>query len=193
MKNWEVTMLTEKKLSARHGRLWPGTARRPLARPRPNRRPVRHELRGRRRELRPAWRCRLRGLPVGDRWGAGAQGRPPYEHGVDLRVWQPRRVLASDADIRGTASAADRLRRRHGDAAQSGCRVGHGRGRARDRHPWLALDRLSIHERDGRARPYAPRHRDPDRVDRPPSAWLVSGPVQPQYTAAGGRGRRLPL
>ena len=33
-----------------------------------------------------------------------AAGRAQHEHGVDLRVWQPRRLLAAVADVRRAAA-----------------------------------------------------------------------------------------
>src|SRR5215207_9951647 len=55
-----------------------------LARRSPCRGAIRHQLRGRRREQHPSWRCRLGGVPVGDRRRAFLAGPAPHEHGVAL-------------------------------------------------------------------------------------------------------------
>ena len=64
-----------------------------------DRRAVRHQLRGGRREHHPARRRRLRGVPVGDRRRAALAGPAPHEHGVDLRVRLARRLLAAVAAV----------------------------------------------------------------------------------------------
>ena len=47
--------------------------------------------------------------------GAQAMARPAaHEHGVDLRIRLPRRLLAPVADVHRARHAGDRLRRRHG-------------------------------------------------------------------------------
>src|SRR5215212_11470352 len=71
-----------------------------LARRRPRRGAVRHQLRGGRREQHPPWRRRLGGVPVRDRRRPGLARPAPHEHGVDLRVRLPRRLLAPVADVR---------------------------------------------------------------------------------------------
>ena len=49
--------------------------------------------------------------------GAAAMARPAaHEHGVDLRIRLPRRLLAPVADVHRAQHAGDRLRRRHGPA-----------------------------------------------------------------------------
>ena len=37
-----------------------------------------------------------------------APGRAPHEHGIDLRVWQPRRLLAAVADVRRARACRSR-------------------------------------------------------------------------------------
>ena len=66
---------------------------------RARRRAVRHELRGGRRELHPARRCSLRGLPLRDRRRSALAGPAPHEHGVDLRIRLARRLLAPVAAV----------------------------------------------------------------------------------------------
>ena len=65
---------------------------------------VRPQLRGRRREQHPAWRRRLRGLPVRDRRRRALAGPAPLEHGVDLRIRRPRRLLAAASRCSPSAS-----------------------------------------------------------------------------------------
>ena len=89
-------------------------ARSPLARRRPCRRAVRAELRGGRREQHPPRRCRLRGLPVGDRRRAALARPAPHEHGVDLRIRRPRRLLAAASPVHRAQGAGHGLWRGHG-------------------------------------------------------------------------------
>ena len=45
-------------------------------------------------------------------------GHAPHEHGVDLRIWLARRLLAAASHVRRARHAGDRLRRGDGDGAQ---------------------------------------------------------------------------
>jgi hypothetical protein len=55
---------------------------------------------------------RRRSLFVGDRRRAALAGAASHEHGVDLRIRRPRRLLAAVAAVHRTQPAGDRLRRR---------------------------------------------------------------------------------
>ena len=61
------------------------------------RRAVRPQLRRRRRELRPAWRQGIRKPFLSEIvWRCRALAGPaPLEHGIDLRIWRTRRLLAA--------------------------------------------------------------------------------------------------
>ena len=101
---------------------WPDEAR--IARA------VRDQLRGGRREQHPA---RRRGSEafLSEIVGAAALAGPAaHEHGVDLRVRLPRRLLAAVADVHRARHAGHRLRRRDGAAAQPGGGRRHEGGRA---------------------------------------------------------------
>jgi uncharacterized membrane protein len=115
---------------------WPGEARG---------RQLRVELRGRRRDERVARRSCLRDLPAGDRGGHGAKGRPRPQCRVDVRVWQPRGLLARPASVRGARRPAHRLRRRYGPGAQPGGGSRHGRGRLGGGVARLPVVRLPEH------------------------------------------------
>ena len=75
----------------------PGLARRAAQ----DRRAIRHQLRRRRGEQHPPRRCGFRGLPFRDRRRPGLARPAPYEHGIDLRIRQPRRLLAAAPDLPG--------------------------------------------------------------------------------------------
>jgi hypothetical protein len=62
-------------------------------------RAVRRQLRGRRRELHPARRRGLGSVPVGDRRRAALARPAPLEHGIDLRIWRARRLLAAPPHV----------------------------------------------------------------------------------------------
>jgi hypothetical protein len=87
----------------------------------------RTQLRGRRREQHSQWRRRLRGVSLRDHRRGPPTGAAPHEYRVDLRVWQPRRVLAADASVRGAPDPDHRLRRGDGALAQSRRRPRDGR------------------------------------------------------------------
>src|SRR5262245_60830762 len=76
---------TRPELPPRSDRLRPPPGTRELAGPSAYRGAIRAELRRGRRELRAAWRPRVRAVPVGDR-RRGRVPVAPYEHGVDLRI-----------------------------------------------------------------------------------------------------------
>ena len=82
-----------------------------LARRRQRRAAVRPQLRGGRREQRPARRSGVRDVPVRSHWGAGIS-EPAHERGVAVRVRLARRALARAAGVRPAPAAADHLRRR---------------------------------------------------------------------------------
>ena len=90
----------------------------------------------------PARRSGLRGLPVRDRRRRGLARPAPHEHGVDLRVRLPRRLLAAVAALHGAARAGHRLCHRARHAAPPGGRRGHARGRLGDREPRPQVDRV---------------------------------------------------
>ena len=145
---------------------------------------VRPQLRGRRRELRPARRPGLGGLPLRDRRRAAARGRAPHDHGVALRVRLARRRLAHAAALRAPRAAAHGVRRRDGDGAQPGRGRRVARGRPRDRQPRLALDQLPGRAVERRARAHAARDRDPP-PSSPASGRSAGTPAAPARTRAG--------
>ena len=84
----------------------------------PDRGPVRPQLRGGRRELRPARRRRVRGVPVRDRRRRSRSGRAPHEHGVRSTSTAPAPASGACCGCSTAARrAADRLRRGHGAGA----------------------------------------------------------------------------
>ena len=127
-------------LPERHARLRPQPARPEMARRRAHRAPVRRQLRGGRGELRAARRRGVGGVPLRDRRGATPARRAPHEHGVDLRVRLPGRVLAAVADIHAPRDASHRLR--GGDGARTQPRGGGGDAGSGlgDREPRSALE-----------------------------------------------------
>ena len=158
-----------RNLSAGHDRLRAHAPVRRLAEARPDRSTVRHQLRGGRREQHPARRRRLRSLPVRDRRRRALAGHAAYEHGVDLRIRLPGRLLAAASPVHRTLGSGDGLRGGDGDGAQSRGGRGDERGRVGDRHPRAQVDRLSRHgagcrgapHRRGGARPHRGRGRRP--------------------------------
>ncbi len=155
-----------------------------LAGRRARRRPVRHQLRGRRREQYPARRRRLGGVPVGDRRRGAVAGHAPHEHGIDLRIRFARRLLAPAPDVHRTLDPGHGLRGRDRDGAQSRSGRSDERGQVGDRHPRLEMDRLSRHA--GRSGGPAHRRGDPHshRGRRRAAARLLSGAVVGQHDPA---------
>ena len=79
--------------------------------------------------------CTLHGDPASEAFLSeivGAQpleGRAAHEHGVDLRIRQPRRGVAGAAPVRRAQHAAHLLWRRHGDRPAPGGGAGDDHGR----------------------------------------------------------------
>ena len=96
--------LTDRRtyLPPRSRRLRPQSAPSALARRRAHRRAVRGQLRGGRREQHPARRRGLGGFPVRDGRRRALARPAAYEHGIDLRIRLPRRLLAALADVHRT-------------------------------------------------------------------------------------------
>ena len=127
----------------------------------------------------------------------GAQpwpGHAPPEHGVDLRVRLPRRLLASVAHVhRAARIPVDRLRRDARAGAQPGGRRGDEGGRLGDRQPRPAVDRLQGFL-GGRGAPHLRRRsastpRSPAR-GRSASTRARRRSIRSRIAAGGGR---LPL
>ena len=123
--------------------------------------------------------------------GAAALARPAaLEHGVDLRIRRPRRLLAAAPALHLAGRARHRLRRRHRarPVARSGRRdAGGGVG---DRQPRTEVDRAQGHARGRGAR--ADRRGDPParRGHRRAPARLVRGSLLDEHCPPRRRGRR---
>ena len=86
--------------------------------------------------------------------GTPIHGRPRPLDRIDVRVRQPRRLLAHPAAVRRAQHALHLVGGRPGAGAQPRRRQGDGRGRPRGGEPRLALDQLQgLHARAG-ARPH---------------------------------------
>ncbi len=124
------------------------------------------ELRGGRREHHPERRSRLRSVPDRDAGRHADRGRPRSLDRVDVRIRQPRGLLAHPASLRRARAAFHLLGGRPGAGAEPCCRQGDGGGRPRGREPRLSLDQLQgLHPRAG-ARPHA-QGGEGDRRRRP--------------------------
>ena len=129
----------------------------------------------------------LRVVPVRDS-GRVPVARTPHEHGVDLRVRQPRRRVAPVPAVPRTGDPDHGVRGGDGAGAQrGGRRRRHGR-RFRDLQPRLSLDRLP-----GRARAVgtgapAARGRDHPPAHRPATPRLVHRAHRAQHAPAGRGG-----
>ena len=179
--------------SPNYPRDWSATAARPSrAGPTaPGRRPVRPELRGRRRELRscmamppPRPSCRRSR-------GAALPGLRHmnveliYEYGSRAGFWRLLRLFG-ERGCRSPSSASP------GAGAQSGCRRGDGEaGREIATHGLRWIDYKDFTRRRS-ARTWQAIGIQTE-ADRRASAWLVPGPLSPNTPAAGAGGRRLPL
>ena len=160
---------------------------------RPDRRPVRRQLRGRQRKLHPARRCRLGGVPFGDR-RRGALARPAaLEHGVDLRIRRPRRVLAPSSAVRRLRHPRHRLWRRNRAGAFAGAGGGHAVRRLGDRKPRPQMDRIPGHAARRGARTSATGRAAAHGSHGRAAARLVHGALLGQHRPARRRGRRLRL
>ncbi len=147
-----MTSAAVRPVPARPRRLRPRRAARGLAAARAYRRPVRPQLRGRRRDVRarrrrhaPRRSCRrssaLRPFPA-----RHMSMESIYEYGSRAGVWR----LLREFERRG--ATAHRVRRGDGARAQSRGDRGLRRARARDRMPRLALDPLPGRRRRDRGR-----------------------------------------
>ena len=170
-------------------------ARRRLAGRRARRRPVRAQLRGGRRELRsctatPPPRPSSREI-VG---AAALAGHAPLEHGIDLRIRRPRRLLAAARPLHRARRAGHGLRRRHRAGPLAGAGRRDAGGRLGDRQPRPEVDRLP------RRHPPRPRRADiaeairlHTEVTGEPPARLVHRPLLGQHRRSRHRGGRLRL
>ena len=134
------------------------------------------------------------GLPVGDRRRGAMAGPAAHEHGVDLRIRLPRRLLAPVADVHRARAAGHRLRRRHGPAAQPGGGRRDEGSRLGDRQPRPQMDRLQGFL--GRRGAGPPERGDPHpHGGRPASARSAGTPGRTsEHTNPARRGGgRLPL
>ena len=177
---------------ARLRRLRAAPTRPAVARWRADRRQLRAQLRGGRREHSARRRRCIRGVPArGRRRTTDGRASQP-QHRVDVRVRQPRRLLARAPHLHRARPAADRVRGRPGGGAESGRRPRHGRRRLGGRESWLALDRPRRHDR-GRGAGAPPEGDRGDRAGvRPRPVGWYTGRV-PSDPAARRRGGRLPL
>ena len=177
----------------RHARLRPYSARPEMAGRCPHRAPVRHQLRGGRRELRAARRRGVGGVSLRDRRGAAAPRRASHEHGVDLRVRLAGGILAALAAVHAPGDTDHRLR--GGDGARTQPRGGGGDagGGLGDREPRPALDRLPVRAARRGARALRAGHGDPHPGDRGPAARVVHGTDQPEHAGSRQGRRRISL
>ena len=168
-------------------------ARRRLARRRQRRRPVRAQLRGGRRELRPARRRRLRGLPLRDRRRPALARPAPLEHGIDLRIRRPRRLLAPappftaravPVTVYGVATALARSPAQVAAMQEAGWEIAsHGL-------KWIDY---RDHTREAEAADIAEAIRLHTEVTGERPARLVHRPLLGQHRRPRHRGRRLRL
>ena len=157
-------------------------------------RAVRRQLRGRRRELRPARRCRLRSLPVGDRrrrspGRACATGtwNSIYEYGARAGFWRLHRMFTEAAvpvTVYGVATALARSPDQVAAMQEAGWEIASHGLKWIDYRDYSLEDERRAH---GRGDPAARRsdRRAPDR--------LVHRPHLGQHGAPRRRGRRLRL
>ena len=127
--------------------------------------------------------------------GAPRDGRAAEpQRGVDVRVRQPRRLLARPAHLRAARAAADRLRRRAGARAQPGGGARDGRRGLGGREPRLALDRLrATCPRTRSASTCAARSRRSSACAAPRPVGWYTGRTVGEHAPPRGRGGRLPL
>ncbi len=121
-------------------------------------------------------------------------GHAAHEHGVDLRIRLPGRLLAPASPVHRALGSGHCLCRGDGDGAQSRGGCGDERGWVGDRHPWAQVDRLSRHAARNRSAPYRRGGAHSHRDRRRPPARLLSGPLLDQHHPArhgGGRVRLL--
>ena len=85
-----------------------------------HRRAVRHQLRGRRGEQHPPRRCGLGDAAHRVRLRRAPHRRARAPHRIDVRVRQPRRLLAASPALHRAGRAGHDLRRRHGARPQPG-------------------------------------------------------------------------
>ncbi len=137
-----------------------------------------------------AWRRRVRGVPVRDRRRRALAGHASHEHGIDLRIWLPRRLLAPAPHVHRALGSGHRLCGGDGDGAQSRGGRGDERGRG-GRSPLTAqVDRLSRHAARDRGAPYRRGGAHPHRNRRRSAARLLPRPLVDQHDPARhGRGR----
>ena len=136
---------------ARPRRLRRDAARPAVARRRAARAQLRPQLRGGRREHAARGRPGLGVVPARGRRRA-ADGRPAEpEHRVDVRVRQPRRLLARAPDLRQARAADDRLRGRPGARAEpEAARAMVAAGWEVASHGWRWIDYLEMSEDEER-------------------------------------------
>ena len=173
---------------ARPHRLRRHTADRGLAGRRADRGPVRHQLRGGRREQRPQ---RRRGSEAFLSDMVGAPSHPAramameslYEYGSRAGFWRLHRLF-TDRQVPVTV-----VRRRPGDGEESRRGRGDAGGRLGDRQPRLALDRLSGRSR---RRPSAStsRGRSSSTPGSPASARSAGIRAAPRPTPRGWSPRK---
>ena len=130
----------------------------------------------------PARRRRLRGVPLRDRRRRPLAGPAPLEHGIDLRVRRPRRLLAAARPLHLPRRAGHRLRRRH--RARPLARPGRGDAGRRlgDRQPRPEVDRLPRPHPRGRGAPTSPRR----------SACTPRSPASPRAAGTPAAARSTP-
>ena len=150
------------------------------------RRAVRRQLRGRRRELHPARRRGLGSLPVGDRRRRALARHAPLEHGIDLRIRRPRRLLAAAPHVHRRRRSGHRLRRRHRACPLARPGRGDAGGRLGDRLARAEMDRLP--RLLGRRRGAPTWKRRSGCTPRSPASGRPAGtPAAPRSTRFGWR------
>ena len=126
----------------------------------------------------------------------GAQpvaGSAPLEHGIDLRIWRARRLLAAAPHLHRGRSAGHRLWR--GNGARPLARPGRGDAGSRlgDRLAWAEMDRLPRLQDRGRAARPAGGGQIARGGDRRAADRLVHRAHVGQHRAPRRRGGRLRL
>ena len=147
--------------------------------------------RRRRRELRVARRCRLRGFPVRNCRRAADRRPAPHEHGVDLRIRLACRFLATASHVHGAryaghgfgvAMALERNPEAVVAMQDSGWEIAsHG-------YRWIDYP---VRRRSHRTRALDEGDRASRTRNRGAPGGLVPGPLQPEQPSHGGRGGRL--
>ena len=132
-------------------------------------------------------------VAVGDHRRAAVAGQTPYEHGVDLRIWLARRLLAYLATVSAQGHPGDRVWRgdalaRNGEAVAAMKEAGweiasHGLRWIEYKDFAEAEERAHLNE----------AIRGPHAADRIASARLVSGRCSSNTLRARDGGGRLPL